>query len=39
MHIYKYVWSHIIILHQHILVTSVTIIMVFYNKNTNNMQL
>jgi len=37
-HIYKYVLSDTVILHQHILVTVLTTISVAYNKNTNNMQ-
>lgn len=39
MHIYKYAQSHIIILHQHVLVTPVIIIRVSYNKNTINIQI
>jgi len=39
MHIYKYIQSHIIILHQHVSVTPVTIIRVSYNKNTINIQI
>jgi len=39
MHIYKYVQAHIIILHQHVSVSPVTIIRVFYNKNTKDMQI
>jgi hypothetical protein len=39
MHIYKYVQSHIIVLHQHVSVTAVTIVMVYYNKNTINIQI
>jgi len=38
MCIYKYVQSHIIILHQHVLVTFVTIIIVPYNKHVINIQ-
>jgi hypothetical protein len=33
MHIYKYVLSHIIVLHQHASVTPITIIRVSHNKN------
>ena len=33
MHVYKYVQAHIIILHQHVSITPMTIIRVFYNKN------
>jgi len=39
MHIYKYVQAHIIILHQHVSITSVTITRVFYNKNTKDIQI
>jgi len=39
MHIYKYVQSYVIILHLHILVTPVTIIIVFYYKNTLSIQI
>jgi hypothetical protein len=38
MLIHKYVQSHIIILHQHVLVTFVIIIRVSYNKNTINIE-
>jgi hypothetical protein len=38
MHIYKYVQSHIVILHQHISAAPVTI-RVAYNKNTINIQI
>ena len=34
MHIYKYVQSHIVIIHQHVSPIPVTIITVSYNKNT-----
>ena len=34
MHIYEYVHWHIIILQQHVLVNTVAIIRVSYNKNT-----
>jgi len=37
-HIYKYVLSDIVILHQDILVTVLTTISVAYNENTNYMQ-
>jgi len=39
MHIYKYIQSHIIILHQHVSVTPVSIIRLSYNKNTINIQI
>jgi len=41
MHIYKYTYvqSHIVILHQHISVTVLTIIRVAYNKNKINVQI
>ena len=40
IHIYKYVQSHIIILHQHVLFTPVTIIsVVAYDKNTFSIQI
>jgi len=39
MHIYKYVQSHIVNLHQHISATPVTVIRVAYNKNTINIQI
>jgi len=35
IHIYKYVQSHIVIIHQHVSTTPVTIIRASYNKNTN----
>jgi len=38
MHIYKYVQSPTIILHQHVAVTSWTMIRVFYKYNTDNTQ-
>jgi len=38
MHIYKYVQAHII-LHQNVSVTPVTIIRVFYNKDTKDIQI
>ena len=38
-HIYKYVQSHTVILHQHISVTFLTIIKVAYNKNTIYIQI
>jgi len=39
MHIYKYVQSRIIILHQRVSITPVTIIRVSYNTNTINIQI
>jgi len=39
IHNYKYVQSHIVILHQHISVTAVTISRVAYNNNTINVQI
>ena len=39
MQIYKYVQARIIILHQHVSVTPVTIIRMFYNKNTEDIQI
>jgi hypothetical protein len=39
MHSYKYVQSHVIILHLHIFVTPVTIIILFCYKNTLNVQI
>jgi len=39
MHIYKYVQSHIAILHEHILVTPETITTVSCNKNTFSIQI
>jgi len=36
MHIYKYVQSYIIMLQQHVAITSVTIIKMSYNENTIN---
>ena len=36
MRIYKYVQSHVIVLHQHVSATSVTIIRVSCNKNKIN---
>jgi len=38
MHIYKYVQSHIVIIHQHVSTTAVTIIRMLYNKNTINIK-
>jgi hypothetical protein len=38
MHIYKYVQPHIINLHQHVSVTSLTIIRTSYYNNTINIQ-
>jgi len=39
IHIYKYVQSHIVILHQYISVTPLTIIRMAYYKNTINIQI
>jgi hypothetical protein len=39
MNIYEYVHWHIIILQRHVLVTTVAIIRVSYNKNTVNVQI
>jgi len=39
MHIYKYVQSHVTVLHLHILVTSVTVIIALYYKNTLSIQI
>jgi len=39
MHIFKYAQSHITVLRQHVSVTPVTIVMVYYNKNTINTQI
>jgi len=39
MHIYKCVQSHVIILNQHVSVTSLTIIRVSHNKNMTNIQI
>ena len=37
MHVFKHVQSHIIILHQHVSVTHVTIIRAPYNKKTSKL--
>ena len=39
MHIYKYVQSHTVSLPQHVSVTPVTIIRVFYDNNAINIQI
>ena len=39
MHIYKYVQSQVTVLHLHILVTSMTVIIVLYYKNTLSIQI
>jgi hypothetical protein len=39
MNIFKYAQSHIIVLHQHVSVTPLTVVMEYDNKNTINVQI